>query len=87
MKPNCIHPHKPNVIKTLMDLVSLPLTSADFLNNSIVGSSDSELSKDDFRILDEAAKLAVNPDINLNEIRRLYRDTPDIQPPKSYLVS
>ena len=53
----------------------------------LVGLSDSELSEEDFRVLDEVAKLSLDPDTNLDKIRRLYNDNIDLQPPKSHLFS
>jgi hypothetical protein len=75
-----------NKVETVPYLIRLN-RNHDWKEWRLVGSSDSELSEEDFRILDEVAKLSLDSDANLNKIRRLYNDNIDLQPPKRHLFS
>jgi len=57
----------------------------EWLDWRLVGAGDDELSKDDYYLLDEVARLSLDPDTNHKEIRSLYTSTTDLQPPKSIL--
>ncbi len=51
----------------------------------LIFAKDNELSKKDFQLLDKIAKISINPDINFQEIRKLYLNEKDLQVPESLL--
>jgi hypothetical protein len=57
----------------------------DWRDWRLVGASEDELSEDDYALLDKIARLALDPDKNLDEINELYESNPMLQMPESHL--
>ncbi len=51
----------------------------------LISADDSELSEEDFKLLDKLAKLTINADDNFEEIRRTYEQHKELIPPETII--
>jgi len=75
-----------NKVEDVPFLIRL-IRDKDWSDWRLVGSSDEMLDEADLKLFDEVARISLDPDDNLDEIRKLYVSTPELQSPISHLCA